>query len=202
MARITPRRSLRDRHDETTREVIVDALIAQLVDSGAFELSYYAIARRAGISVRTIYRHFPTRADLIEALSQRLNRVVAIDYDHDREGILSITRQIFPVYDRHADAFIAQLEAGQGKLRQKGRSKRVLLMQAILAKDLPNLPPERLAAVAGLMICLFSPAIWRRLREDVGLDGTRGGELVAWAIDALWRTLEAEDRKARKQVGA
>lgn len=199
MARVASRRSrLRERLDQTTRDLIVDALVEQLSETGAFEFSYFSLARRAGISVRTIYRHFPARSDLIDALSRRLNQVVAIDYDHDREGILYITKKVFGVYDQYATAFIAQLEAGQGKLRQKGRSKRVVLMQAILAKDLPNLPPDRLAAVAGLMICLFSPAIWRRLREDVGLDGKQGGEVVAWAIDAMWRGLEAEDRKARR----
>jgi AcrR family transcriptional regulator len=199
MARVAQKRSrLRERLDQTTRDLIVDALVDQLSETGAFELTYYALARRAGISVRTIYRHFPARSDLIDALSRRLNQVVAIDYSHDREGILFITRKIFGVYDQYANAFIAQLEAGQGRLRSKGRSKRVTLMQSILAKDLPHLPPERLAAVAGLMICLFSPAIWRRLREDVGLDGIQGGEVVAWAIESMWKTLEAEDRKARR----
>lgn len=199
MARVAQKRSrLRERLDQTTRDLIVDALVEQLSETGAFEFSYYALARRAGVSVRTIYRHFPARTDLIDALSRRLNQVVAIDYSHDRDGILFITRTIFSVYDRYANAFIAQLEAGQGRLRSKGRSKRVLLMQSILAKDLPNLPPERLAAVAGLMICLFSPAIWRRLREDVGMDGTQGGEVVAWAIEAMWKALETEDRKARR----
>jgi len=199
MARTAPRRSkLRERLDQTTRDVIVDATIEQLVELGAFDFSYYALARRAGVSVRTIYRHFPTRQDLIDALSRRLNQAVAIDYSHDREGILQITRTVFGVYDQHANAFVAQLEAGQGRVRSRGRSKRVLLMQSILAKDLPTLPPERLAAVAGLMICLFSPAIWRRLRDDVGIDGPRGGELVAWAIDTLWKSLVAEDDKARR----
>ena len=198
MARVAPRRSLRDRLDETTRDVIVDALIEQLVETGAFELSYYDLARRAGVSVRTIYRHFPHRSDIIEALSRRLNKLVAIDYPHTREGIQQVTRAVFEVYDKHASAFIAQLEAGQGRLRKTGRSKRSQLMQSILAKDLPNLPADRLASVAGLMICLFSPTIWQRLRDDAGLDGKQGGELVAWAIEVLWRALEVEDRRARK----
>jgi AcrR family transcriptional regulator len=199
MARTAPRRStLRDKLDQTTRDVIVDAAIEQLVELGAFDFSYYALARRAGMSVRTIYRHFPARTDLIDALSRRLNQVIAIDYSHDKDGILDITRKVFGVYEQHANAFVAQLEAGQGRVRSKGRSKRVVLMQSILAKDLPNLPPERLAAVAGLMICLFSPTIWRRLREDVGLDGTHGGELVAWAIDTMWKALASEDDKVRR----
>ena len=202
MARTAPRRSkLRERLDQTTRDVIVDATIGQLVELGAFDFSYYALARRAGVSVRTIYRHFPTRQDLIDALSRRLNQVVAIDYPHTREGILMITRTVFGVYDQHAAAFVAQLEAGQGRVRARGRSKRVLLMQSILAQDLPNVPPERLAAVAGLMICLFSPAIWRRLRDDVGIDGPRGGELVAWAIDTLWKGLASEDAQLRRARG-
>src|SRR5690606_30706295 len=121
-----------------------------------------ALARRAGISVRTIYRHFPTRDDLFDALSRRLDKLVAREYSHDRDGILWITRTVFGIYDAHAKAFAAQLAAGQGRVRLKGRGKRVALMRNILAADLPNLPAERLDAVAGLFMCLFSPSIWLR----------------------------------------
>lgn len=192
------KRTLRARLDETTRDVIVDAAIEQLVEQGAFDFSYYALARRAGMSVRTIYRHFPTRDDLFDALSRRLDKVVGLDYSRDRAGILWITRAVFGVYDQHAQAFIAQLAAGQGRVRLRGRSKRVALMRDILAKDLPSIPTERLNAVAGLFICLFSPSIWQRLRDDAGLDGKAGGDVVAWAIDVMWSALEAEARRARR----
>src|SRR5688572_224282 len=198
MVRSTSRRSkLRERLDQATRDLIVDATVEHLVEVGAFDFSYYALARRAGISVRTIYRHFPTRDDLFDALSRRLDKVVGLDYSRDRDGILWITRAVFAVYDEHAPAFIAQLAAGQGRVRLRGRSKRVALMRNILAADLPNVPVERLGAVAGLFICLFSPSIWQRLRDDAGVDGKTGGELVAWAIDVLWRALAAEDERAR-----
>jgi AcrR family transcriptional regulator len=36
---------------------------------GLTEVSMPAIAREAGVSIRTVYRHFPTKADVIDALA-------------------------------------------------------------------------------------------------------------------------------------
>ena len=61
-----PRKSspLRERLTQTTRDVILDAVVVQLGEAGPFDFSYFEVARRSGVAVRTIYRHFPTRDDL------------------------------------------------------------------------------------------------------------------------------------------
>ena len=61
MARTKRATALRDKLNDTTRDVIIEALVAQLNERGAFDFSYFELARRAGVSVRTIYRHFPPR---------------------------------------------------------------------------------------------------------------------------------------------
>jgi len=195
----TPRSKLRDRHDQATRELILDGLVALLSERGGFELSYFEIARRAGVSVRTLYRHFPRREDLFDALTRRVNTVVSFDYPRSRDGIVGVIRVVFATYDRHAPLIAAQLQAGLGRVRHRGRVKRVGLMNDILATALPHLPADRRAAAAGLFTCLFSATIWQRLRDEVGVDGSRSGEITAWAVDTLWRALEVEDERARRR---
>ena len=72
-------------------------------------------------------------------------------------------------------------------------------MQEVLATALPHVAPDRLHAAAGLFSCMISGTTWQRLRDEHGLDAVRGGEITAWAIDTLWRALEVEDDRARKQ---
>jgi AcrR family transcriptional regulator len=52
----------------------IDALLAAAKEefaSGGVDVGVRAIAARAGVGTATLYRHFPTRADLISAVFQR-----------------------------------------------------------------------------------------------------------------------------------
>ena len=45
---------------------------------------------RKGVSVRTIYRHFPTRDDLIDELSRRVSSVMGLrEYPRTRDGVVA-----------------------------------------------------------------------------------------------------------------
>ena len=63
---------LRDRQVAQTREFILDAVTTLLGDRRADEVTTRDIAATAGVSERTVYRHFPDRDALLEGLSQRL----------------------------------------------------------------------------------------------------------------------------------
>src|SRR6266581_6701180 len=47
---------------------LLDAASAAFVEHGADDVSLEEIARRAGVGIGTLYRHFPTRQALLEAV--------------------------------------------------------------------------------------------------------------------------------------
>ena len=47
---------------------LLDAAMAAFVEHGADDVSLEEIARRAGVGIGTLYRHFPTRQALLEAV--------------------------------------------------------------------------------------------------------------------------------------
>ena len=49
---------------------LLSAASAAFVESGADDVSLEEIARRAGVGIGTLYRHFPTRQALLEAVYQ------------------------------------------------------------------------------------------------------------------------------------
>ena len=49
---------------------LLGAASAAFVESGADDVSLEGIARRAGVGIGTLYRHFPTRQALLEAVYQ------------------------------------------------------------------------------------------------------------------------------------
>jgi AcrR family transcriptional regulator len=69
------------RCDDDTRSVIVEAASGQLYESGYASASMNAIAQAAGVSTKTLYRLFPTKADLFNCVvSTRIERfILAID---------------------------------------------------------------------------------------------------------------------------
>ncbi|MFL5846616.1 MAG: TetR/AcrR family transcriptional regulator [Solirubrobacteraceae bacterium] len=66
------------RDAERNRELILEAARAAFAEDG-LDVGLHEIAKRAGVGVGTVYRRFPDKADLIEALFQdRVEDVVAI----------------------------------------------------------------------------------------------------------------------------
>src|SRR5216117_2045482 len=61
----TAKTSLRHRHAELTRDLILRTVVAMLEEGAPSELVVPDVARRAGVSLRTVYRHFPTRDELL-----------------------------------------------------------------------------------------------------------------------------------------
>ncbi len=58
---------------EQTRQRIVDAAMTLHAEQGIALTSYEDIARRAGLTHATVYRHFPTLADLLPTCAGRIH---------------------------------------------------------------------------------------------------------------------------------
>ena len=66
------------RTDEATRTVILDAARAEFASSGYAATSMESVARRAGVSTRTLYRLIPNKATLFEAnITDSIDRFVS-----------------------------------------------------------------------------------------------------------------------------
>src|SRR5262245_40791696 len=164
---------LRAKLADTTRDAIVDAFVSQLTEDGGFDVNYAALARRAQVSIQTLYRHFPNRDALLDALTRRAGIAMALrELPHDRDGLLATIRALFPRFDQHAALFAAQVHAGtRSRIRARGRSRRANAFEEVLAKATPHVRPDRRRAAAGILHLLISANTWHRLREELDLDG-------------------------------
>lgn len=57
-----------------TRERIVDAAIAQLAEGGYAAATVQAVASRAGVATGSVYRHFPSKAELLAEVFRRASQ--------------------------------------------------------------------------------------------------------------------------------
>src|SRR6266508_2296692 len=108
----SPRRysnAWREQQAAQTRESILHAVV-QVLAGGLADLSMPAIAREAGLSVRTIYRHFPTKRDLLIALGEHMDRKAGYWMQPRPRSPEDLAQTVRDAY-RQADTLSAQHQA-------------------------------------------------------------------------------------------
>lgn len=61
--------SLNDRHTDATQKLILSTAVELLESSSVSDLTVRAVAKRAGMSERTVFRYFPTRDEFLDAVA-------------------------------------------------------------------------------------------------------------------------------------
>jgi AcrR family transcriptional regulator len=180
------RSELRADQAAATRERIIDATV-RVMARGLADVTMPAVAREAGVSVPTVYRHFATKRDLLAALQPDLQQRTGIDriaaptsIDGLRstlealiggmEGLDDVTRAA------HASPAAEQVR----RVHAPSRFKLVRTHVDGIARHLSEADRDRIARL--LVIMTASPAL-RMWRDDFGASV----EEVAGEIDRTVR---------------
>lgn len=179
---------LRERQAQQTRDTILDALTEALADRGVDELTTKELAAAAGVSERTVYRHFPDRTALVEGLTARFfasgDRVPAVP-----DGLGEVGSMVIELYraleEHHVEAQAeALLNADPRRFTQATR-RHTEQFRELAASAFPDLDPGRQQSLATVMRVLASAQSWLRIRAEFGIGGQESGPVVAWAVQAL-----------------
>lgn len=80
--------SSRELAREATRRRILEATLALHTEKGIFGTSWKDIAERADVSIGTVYRHFPTLAELVPACGELLFELTAPPSPEDAPEVI------------------------------------------------------------------------------------------------------------------
>jgi AcrR family transcriptional regulator len=185
------------RHIDSTRHAILDALAHVLVESTAFGFSVQDVAKRAGVTHRTVYNHFPTREALSDALASYVEERLSglgPPIDAQLPPLQGFADQIGPLYrglatqEVHSRAYVMLMMANRRPARlTRKRSQR---FEEAVARD-AQLPAGLSAAELSAVIRLFmSTTGWHTLTEHLGLSTERAASAAAWATRALVNALD------------
>jgi AcrR family transcriptional regulator len=181
------RSELRTQQAATTRERILDATVRVLA-GGLADVTVPAVAREAGVSVPTVYRHFKAKRDLLAALQPHLQRHAGIDpnvlptsIDELRGSLVSVLSGMDGL-DEVMRA--AHASPGAEAVRRVHAPDRFRLARKVVegvAPELSEADADRIARI--LVIMTASPAL-RMWRDDFGAS-------VEEIADDIDRTLRA-----------
>lgn len=181
---------LRNMKKQKASERILDAFIA-LLSEGAADLSHDAVADRAGVGRRTVYRYFPDRPALMEGALMRVRALAGpqVAYPESPEELLDTLEPIYKGFDSIAPVATMLRTTPQGRqLRLVQNERRVASYTRALADAVKALPPgDRKLATAMLQVLHTTP--WLEMRDHWGLDGGQIARATGWAVRTLLNDL-------------
>lgn len=181
------RSELRAEQAEETRARILDATV-RVMAGGIATLSIPAVAREAGVSVPTIYRHFGKKQDLLAAVYPHVVRraglrefVVPSSLDDLRDRV----REIFGQVDSFDDlARAAMASPAAAEVRQLSIPRRLAQIRRLVETIEPTLGAVDRDRIARLLMILTSSSALRTWRDHLGSSVDEAADDVDWMVRA------------------
>jgi AcrR family transcriptional regulator len=178
-----------------TRDRIVAAgseLVQQYKTWDWRELTFRAVAARAGLGERTVYRHFPTERELHDAVMRRLEDDAGIAYeDVDLHNLSEVTGRVFASLQRFAVEHSAPTPPDAAFAGADNRRRDALLRAVTDAA--PTWPSQRIRAAAGLLDVLWNLPSYERLISAWQLSPEQATGALNWLIEKVIAIVEAQE---------
>lgn len=182
------RSTLRAEQAEETRSRILDGAL-RVMSTGLASLSIPAVAREAGVSVPTVYRHFGTKADLLAEMYPHAARRAGLDEVPDPAGVGDVKRAVRGIIERldalddvERAAFASPIA---DEVRHVTMPSRLTRMRRLAESVEPPLPAAAQDRIARLLVVLVSQFSLRTWRDHLGVSPDQAAEDVEWFLRAI-----------------
>jgi AcrR family transcriptional regulator len=181
------RSHLRAEQAEETRHRILDAAL-RVLTSGLAKLSIPAVAREAGVSVPTVYRHFGTKSELLAAMYPHAARRVGLDRIPDPSTVEDVKRAVRGLFER-LDALddvgrAAFASPIADEVRHVTMPARFARMRRLGESIEPPLAGADLDRIARLLVILLSSSALHTWRDHLGATPEQAADDVEWFVRA------------------
>lgn len=196
MVRKTPKRSydnsLREEQAQATRERILEAMAQQLAEDGHAEFSCARVAKRAGVSEPTVYRHFGGREGLFEAFSTWFEKRGGHPGEPEsaEQFLENGIDRVFAYFEEHEPYIRAAQTREMAEVVKPGRKKRRQRLSKVLAPMLEHLDAQEGKQVQAILGYLLSARAYLTLKDEFGLSTEEAAAAVNWAMRTLARELQ------------
>ncbi|MGQ0606873.1 MAG: TetR/AcrR family transcriptional regulator [Chloroflexota bacterium] len=178
---------LRAAQARATRTRILEATVSVMA-RGVATVSIPAVAREAGVSVPTVYRHFGTKGDLLAAVFPHVLRRAGLDDLVPPRSIDELgpgVRALFERIDSAGDlARAAAASPAAEEVRRVDMPARLEMNRRLADSIVPKLTPADRDRIARLLTVLISASALRVWRDHLGSTVEEAASDVEWVISA------------------
>jgi AcrR family transcriptional regulator len=185
---------------QDTRERILDAVVEVVTRQGVHAFTVQNVANAAGVSHRTIYRHFATREDLLDGLDELIERRGAqAGVIPKLEDLSDLPKAIGPIYEsfdlvRDGMRAYVVISIALGR-RVPGFDQRSRFFREHIERAFPGLTTEEVAEAAGVIRLLVSTRAWFLFTTELDMSTAAAGRAASWALEALFADLSARSKR-------
>ena len=183
----TYRSELRAEQVDQTRKRILDAAI-RVMARGLAGLSVPAVAREAGVSVPTVYRHFGSKAELLAALYPHAERRAGVGRAAPPRSIDELRAGVRAHFDR-LDSFddlarAAMASPAAEEARRINMPDRVAMFRRVADTIEPQLSDVDRDRIARLLVILTASSALRMWRDHLGSSVDEAADDFNWIVGA------------------
>ena len=157
-------------------------------------LTFRAVAERAGVSERTVYRHFATERELRDAVMRHLEEEAGVSYEGLVLGDLAEVTAL--VFSSRGSFAASPMIVDDPTFVAEDQLRRDALRDAVAAAAAEWTDIERDQA-AGLLDVLWSVPSFERLVTQWGLGTEDATDTITWALDLVVAAIHAEQPPRR-----
>jgi AcrR family transcriptional regulator len=190
------RSELREQQAEATRSRILDATV-RVMSRGLSNMSIPAVAREAGVSVPTVYRHFGTKRELFAALYPHIvYRAASIpltppsSFDGFAPGLRAHFARLDSLGERE---WAALLGPGSEEARRANMPDRIALTRALVDAITPPDRKVDRARLTRLLTVLTGTSAFRTWRDYLNSSVDDAVADIEWATRAFISASTRED---------
>ena len=192
--------SLKEQQAEATRTRILDAVAQLIVEEHPATLSVPAVATRAGVSLRTVYRYFPTKQALIDGVADLGNDQTAAQFPADTVTFAEM-REYIPRLWAEVQGTRGLVKAQQAtplghEVAKSRAQRRIRIIQRVLADEGVQLAPDDHRHLVAILALLMSRNTLFELTDVLDLSVEEAAKLAVWTVEVI-----VETAKRTKEVG-
>ncbi len=161
-------------------------------------VSIPAVAREAGVSVPTVYRHFGTKRGLLEAVYPHVVRRAGLEElpaPRSMDELRGLLRAHFELTDSLGDlARVAMASPAADEVRRLNMPHRLAMFRRVADSIVPTPSQADRDRIARLLVILTASSALRLWRDQLGSSVEEAADDVDWVIRAVIASASPRNR--------
>jgi AcrR family transcriptional regulator len=162
--------TLAQRQTDFTRQVILDAALDTLERGSLADLTVRAVAKRANIAERTVFRYFPSREAFLDAVAAAMSQALQLpSAPRTREELFGAARGLYERFEARASLTRAALHTDLfHRMRESQARVRWTAVRKLIDQLAPRRPERDRRLAAANIRYYLAASTWHYYRSYFG----------------------------------